>query len=77
MTSYQKRKREIAYLEQRVRDLSRKAEFFQKAIWSARKATGGNLGVRTFTDLGGDGELPILDKNGNVVRLVIIFLHKY
>lgn len=56
-TSYQRRKREIAYLEQRVGDLLKELSFFQKAIWEAREATGEMLGVSPFCDLESHEEL--------------------
>ena len=71
MTSYQKRKR--------IWELSQKAEFFQKAIWEARKATSEQLGIEPFSDLCGNEEGPIIsDKKGllNIIKgLPLIWQH--
>lgn len=70
MTSYQRRKREIAYLNQRIRDLIQKAEFFQKAIWEARKSTGEYLGIEPFSDLEGDEERPVVSDKDGLLSLI-------
>lgn len=70
MTSYQRRKREIAFLEQRNMELVRKITFFQKAIWEARKATGENLGVEPFSDLCGHEESPIISDRDGLMEII-------
>lgn len=78
LSSYQRRKRDIAYLEQRIWELTQKAEFFQKAIWEARKATGEKLGVEPFSDLSGAEErLAISDKDGllHIIRNLPLVWH--
>jgi hypothetical protein len=78
ISSYQKRKREIAYLEQRIWELQQKAEFFQKAIWEAKKAVGQRLGVEPFADLCGNEESPLIDdRQGlyNVIKKLPLIWH--
>ena len=65
LSSYQKRKRDILYLEQCIRELTQRAEFFQRAIWEARKLIGEGLGVELFCELRSDeGGVVISDKEG-------------
>uniref|UniRef100_A0A6M3L042 Uncharacterized protein n=1 Tax=viral metagenome TaxID=1070528 RepID=A0A6M3L042_9ZZZZ len=70
MNSYQKRKREIDYLEQRISDVLEMSEFFQKAIWEARKATGERLGVEPFDDLCGNEEGPEITDSEGLLRII-------
>jgi len=56
MTSYQKLKKKLALLNRHIFYLEKKAEFFQKAIWNARKLTGERLGIEPFSHIEGDEE---------------------
>jgi hypothetical protein len=68
--SYQRRKREIAYLEQALREANRRAEYFQKAIWDARRATGEDLGICPFITLEGNEEcIGVRDSEG-LLRII-------
>ena len=70
LSSYQKRKREIAYLEQRIWELQQRSTFFQKAIWEARKATGERLGVEPFSDMCGYEESPIINDEEGLMAII-------
>ena len=56
MKKRKKLKREIALLTQHIFYLKKKGEFFQKAIWDARKQTGERLRIEPFSHLEGNEE---------------------
>ncbi len=70
LSSYQKRKREIAYLEQRIWELQQRSSFFQKAIWEARKSTGERLGVEPFSDMCGNEEGPVINDEEGLMSII-------
>jgi len=70
MTSYQRRKKEISSLKKGIRNITKESQFFQKAIWEARKSIGERLGVEPFDDFCGNEERPIIDDKEGLLNII-------
>lgn len=70
MTSYQKLKMRIAELETLVWHVKQESEYFQQAIWEARKATGEQLGVEPFSCLCGNEEVPVITSKEGLLEII-------